>query len=300
MLSCWWTATARARRPAPGRSSRRRSAARFPIADAVDRRRAAARAPGADRRRAAGCASRTAALGVAGAETALLVPLVYRGRAARRAGRLRPARRRPGFGDEDEQLFLAFAASAATAVATARTVAEDRLRHTLDGGRARAAPLGARAARRDAPGARRPAGAALVGAPARHAGGARAGGRARRSSTSRTEIDNLRSLITELRPAALDELGLASALESLGRAARRPSQGSTSRPTSDVGGAARRRRWRRRSTASSRRRSPTSPSTPAPSACACRSSLEDDGVEGRGHRRRRVASTRAPRPRGSG
>src|SRR6185503_12788885 len=36
-----------------------------------------------------------------------------------------------GFADEDERLLVAFAASAATAVATARSVADDRLRHSL-------------------------------------------------------------------------------------------------------------------------------------------------------------------------
>ena len=35
-----------------------------------------------------------------------------------------------------------------------------------------------------------------------------------------TEIDGLRHLITELRPAALDDLGLAAALEALARRAQ--------------------------------------------------------------------------------
>ena len=82
----------------------------------------------------------------------------------------------PAFGDEEERLFLAFAASAATAVATARSVAEERLRHSTRRRRAGAPALGARAARRDAAGARRPAGAALLGAAPRRPGGARAVG----------------------------------------------------------------------------------------------------------------------------
>ena len=44
--------------------------------------------------------------------------------------------------------------------------------------------------------------------------------RARRPSRSTTEIANLRALITELRPAALDQLGLAAALDGLARRAR--------------------------------------------------------------------------------
>ena len=37
----------------------------------------------------------------------------------------------PEFGDRDEELLLAFAASAATAVATAQSVEAERLRHSL-------------------------------------------------------------------------------------------------------------------------------------------------------------------------
>ena len=51
---------------------------------------------------------------------------------ARRALRVRPARRRsPEFGDREEELLLLFAQSAATAVATARSVEAERLRHSL-------------------------------------------------------------------------------------------------------------------------------------------------------------------------
>ena len=70
-------------------------------------------------------------LGVVGAETAMLVPLIYR---ERPLGVLCVFDRMdddPLFQDRDEQLLLAFAASAATAVATAKTVEADRLRHSL-------------------------------------------------------------------------------------------------------------------------------------------------------------------------
>ena len=124
------------------------------------------------------------------------------------------------FSEDDEMTLRAFAASGATAVALAQTVQHERLRHSLRRGRGRAPALGARAARRDAAGPRR---------PARHP---------RRSALRRVEqddvaellresvgqvereIENLRAIITELRPAALDELGL----DPRDRGARRPRQ----------------------------------------------------------------------------
>ena len=77
-----------------------------------------------------------------------------------------------------------------------------------------AAAVGARAARRHAAGARRPADAAGGGAAQRRP---RAPASAVRDTSTRIdeEIDGLRGLIRELRPAALDELGLAAAIEGL-------------------------------------------------------------------------------------
>ena len=72
-----------------------------------------------------------AQLGVEGASTALLVPLVYRGTSL---GVLAAFDRLDGdgaFTREDEQLLEAFAVQAATAVATATTVEADRLRQSL-------------------------------------------------------------------------------------------------------------------------------------------------------------------------
>ena len=93
-------------------------------------------------------------LGIAGAETALLVPLRYRGRALGVLCAFDRLDEEPEFGDRDEELLLAFAASAATAVATAQSVEAERLRHSLRSAERGAQPLGARAARRDAAGAR--------------------------------------------------------------------------------------------------------------------------------------------------
>jgi signal transduction histidine kinase len=153
-------------------------------------------------------------LGVSDAETALLVPLVYRGRPLGLLAAFDRAGDVPTFHAEEERLLEAFAASAATAVATARSVAADRLRlsigaaeqerrrwarelhdETLQGLAALQVLLGS-GLRRGTPEA--------VEAAARDA-----------VDLITTEISNLRTLITELRPAALDELGLAPAIESL-------------------------------------------------------------------------------------
>ncbi len=156
----------------------------------------------------------SARLGVPDASTALLVPLAYRGRSL---GVLCAFDRMEGearFGHDDEQVLRAFAASAATAVATARTVEADRLRAAL------ASAEGER--RRWARELHDETLQALGGLKVVLSGAARAGDPAALRSTvadaadqvSR-EIENLRSLISELRPASLDELGLGPALQTL-------------------------------------------------------------------------------------
>jgi signal transduction histidine kinase len=120
----------------------------------------------------------------------------------------------PEFRAEDERLLLAAAASAATAVSTAQSVEQDRLRRTM------------RAAEEE----RRRWARELHDETLQGLGGLRVLlSSARRSQDLSTlqqtltnaveqigeEIANLRALITELRPAALDELGLAPALEAL-------------------------------------------------------------------------------------
>jgi signal transduction histidine kinase len=155
-------------------------------------------------------------LGLGQATTALLVPLVYRGQGL---GVLAAFDRLGGDGAftvDDEELLEAFAAQAATAVATGRSVEADRRRRSLAAAEAerhrwaRELPdetlqaLGAlkllvsTAARLDDP------------APMRDA--------MRQAGEQLTnDIDGLRSLIAELRPPALEELGLAPALASLAR-----------------------------------------------------------------------------------
>jgi signal transduction histidine kinase len=154
-------------------------------------------------------------LGIAGAETALLVPLRYRDRALGVLCAFDRLDEEPEFGDREEDLLLSFAASAATAVATAKSVEAERLRHSL------------RSAEQErSRWARELHDETLQGLAALGvllSSGLRAGGtaleQAARQATEQlsTEIANLRALITELRPAALDQLGLEAALEGLGR-----------------------------------------------------------------------------------
>jgi PAS domain S-box-containing protein len=145
---------------------------------------------------------------------ALLAPLLFRGDplgvvvALDRIGD--PGR----FDDEDQRMLEAFAASAATGVATARSMAEERLQNTIDAAeqeRSRwarelhdetlqaLAVLRMRlssALRDESPEKLEEAGQAAVG-------------------QIDDEIVKLRRLITELRPASLDTIGLEAALQAL-------------------------------------------------------------------------------------
>jgi signal transduction histidine kinase len=149
------------------------------------------------------------------ARSAILVPLVFRGETL---GVLAGIGEMDGhhLAEEDEQLLMSVAASAATAVATARSVAAARLRLSLeaaDEARARWARelhdetlqgltgvrmvLSAGAAREDPAALRTAADTA--------------------DAHLAEEVRKLRDLIAELRPAALDDLGLGPAIESLAK-----------------------------------------------------------------------------------
>lgn len=152
-----------------------------------------------------------------GAEAALVVPLLFRGRAV---GTLMALDREAGgseFDEEDLRLLQAFAASAATAVATAQTVESDRLQQQVEVGeqeRQRWArelhddTLQGLAAIRITL-----ATALQSDAPDR----AERIARAAEQTVDRLEgqINELSRLINDLRPAPLERLGLAGALEAL-------------------------------------------------------------------------------------
>lgn len=148
------------------------------------------------------------ALGLA-AEDGVVVPLVFRGRTL---GMLVAV----GGGTQDDAaaLLSSFAASAATAVATARTVEEQRLRDAMH-----AAEEERRYWARELHdstlqnlGALR----MLLTAGSRGADPERLPTILREAMTRlEEEIGGLRGLIRDLRPAALDELGIAAAIEGL-------------------------------------------------------------------------------------
>jgi signal transduction histidine kinase len=169
-------------------------------------------------------------LGLDHASTALLVPLVYR---AQSLGVLAAFDRLGGdgaFTRDDELVLEAFAAQAATAVATAKSVEADRRRRSLaatEAERHRWArelhdetlqALGglkvllSSATRLDDPEAMR---AAMRDATQQLTG----------------DIEALRALIAELRPPALDQLGLAPALASL---AQRTAAGNELEISADI------------------------------------------------------------------
>jgi signal transduction histidine kinase len=152
--------------------------------------------------------------GVPDAQTALLVPMVYRGEAMGVLAAFDRGEQGSVFGEDDEQMLRTFAASAATAVALAQSVLADRLRSSL--------------AAADAE--RRRWARELHDETLQGLGGLRLllSSTLRNQDLSQTrqavreavehierEIGNLRSIITELRPAALDELGLRTAIEAL-------------------------------------------------------------------------------------
>lgn len=148
-----------------------------------------------------------------GASTAILVPLTFRGETLGVLCAVDSADGRR-LTEEDEHLLMSVAASAATAVATARSVAAARLRMSLEA--AEQARAGWARELHDETlqglsGVRMVLSAAL----------ARDHLRALRNAAETAdahlgeEMRKLRNLIAELRPAALDDLGLGPAIESL-------------------------------------------------------------------------------------
>lgn len=153
-----------------------------------------------------------AALGV-NATTALVVPMTFRGRPSGILVAFQRLDEGPRFTAADEELMGAFAASAATAVHTAQSVAEDRLRHSIEASE--------HERRRWARELHDETLQGLAGLKVVLESAQRREPEDLRSAVQQAvaqlgdDIASLRNLITELRPAALDELGLAAAIESL-------------------------------------------------------------------------------------
>ncbi len=152
--------------------------------------------------------------GIDDPRTALLVPMLYRGEAVGVLAAFDRGQDSDAFTQDDEQMLRMFAASAATAVALAQSVQADRLRtslasaeaergrwarelhdETLQGLGGLRVLLSSVLRLDDLPGAKQAVREAM--------------------GHIEHEIANLRAIITELRPAALDELGLRTAIEAL-------------------------------------------------------------------------------------
>jgi signal transduction histidine kinase len=153
-------------------------------------------------------------VGLPEADTALLVPMIYRGQGVGVLAALDRGENGGTFGEDDEQMLKTFAASAATAVAMAKSVQTDRLRSSLaaaDAERRRWARELHDDTLQGLGGLR-----VLLSSALRSEDPARAEEAMREAVTHiEREIANLRAIIVELRPAALDELGLRAALEAL-------------------------------------------------------------------------------------
>jgi signal transduction histidine kinase len=161
-------------------------------------------------------------LGTLGVEAhgGLVVPLVFQNHSYGVLVAVDRLHDGPEFTTDDERLLEAFAASAATAVATAQSVASERQRQRL------AAAEGERQhwARELHDDTLQSLSALRVGlSTAKRSGRPETLEQAVGTAIDHLEesITNLRALITDLRPASLDELGAAAAIQALGERAER-------------------------------------------------------------------------------
>ncbi|HWJ50130.1 MAG TPA: GAF domain-containing sensor histidine kinase [Solirubrobacteraceae bacterium] len=149
------------------------------------------------------------------AEAGLAVPLVFNGRSHGVLLVIDRLQDGPRFTDGDVRLLEAFASSAATAVATAKSVATDRKQQRLAAAEAERARW-ARELHDET--LQRLAALQIALSSARRSGRQESMEDAIDNAREllESEIANLRSMIAELRPPTLDELGLATALGALG------------------------------------------------------------------------------------
>lgn len=154
-----------------------------------------------------------------GAETGLVVPLRYRDATVGVLAAFDHMERETGFSGDEEHLLEAFAASAATAVVTAQRVAASTLRRRMEAAeheRARWARELHDESLQDL------AGLKILLSSARRGTDVGRVGRLVDEAIDRLSqsIDSLRALIADLRPAALDQLGVAAALDGLAERTR--------------------------------------------------------------------------------
>jgi two-component system, NarL family, sensor histidine kinase DevS len=149
-----------------------------------------------------------------GATSAIVVPLGFRGRARGVLIALDRAQASPVFDREDEHLLTSFGASAAIAIATAQAVEAERLRHSM---RASEAERRRWARELHDETLQELGGLKVLLESARLANrpGALEGAVDKAVEQLQLSIGGLQALITELRPAALDQLGVKPALEAL-------------------------------------------------------------------------------------
>jgi signal transduction histidine kinase len=143
-------------------------------------------------------------------EAAVVVPLAFRGEMLGVLVAVDRTTDGPEFGPGDEELIAAVAASAATALGTAQTVAKERLRDSIEAAE-QARGRWARELHDET--LQGLVGLRMLLSSARRTGSSAELGEA--IDHTKREIQNLRALIAELRPAALDELGLGPAIETL-------------------------------------------------------------------------------------
>jgi signal transduction histidine kinase len=149
------------------------------------------------------------AIGVT-ASVALAVPLVFRGNALGVFVAYDHEHGPSAFVPSEEQLLMAFAASAAIAVGTAKTVAREHLRHSIQ-----AAELERRRWARELHDETLQGLGALYVLLSSGIHGDLEGAVRQALVFMAEQIASLRSLISDLRPAVLDELGVQPALEAL-------------------------------------------------------------------------------------
>ena len=153
-------------------------------------------------------------LGVTDARSALLVPMLHRGTGLGVLAAFDRGFDREPFTVEDEQLLRTFAAAASNAVAVNRSVESERLRSTIaaaDAERGRFARELHDQTLQSLGGLR----VALSSALGRDDPGAKDSAIRQAIEDVQVEIDNLRAIISDLRPSMLDDLGLLPAIEAL-------------------------------------------------------------------------------------